>query len=286
MTGLSRWGLVALLCVAAPSGAGAAPYDPDILATWPVPPAVSSALAAQPLLQNGSFESNGGVGSNSFTGWTVQDSVPISGSWIAQKGTVVPFLGFPFPPPPNGAFAAVSAQEGPGTHLLFQDVIIPTGGATLRCQVFVANSTTDFIVPNPETLDPFGPPNQHARIDVMDPSAPADDVGAGVLLNVFITNPGDAGSASNPMTAYQMVTASLDAFAGQTVRLRFAEVDNQLFFQFAVDGCSILGRGAAVPALGQSALFALVLALLMLGMRRLALSSTISFLRPPGIGQQ
>ena len=34
-------------------------------------------------------------------------------------------------------------------------------------------------------------PNEQARIDIMDPAAEAFDVGAGVLSNLFQTNPGD-----------------------------------------------------------------------------------------------
>ncbi len=47
-------------------------------------------------------------------------------------------------------------------------------------------------------------------------SAPVDDVGTGVLQNLYQTMPGD------PLTDTLQVTADLSLYAGQTVRLRFA----------------------------------------------------------------
>jgi hypothetical protein len=81
----------------------------------------------------------------------------------------------------------------------------------------------------------------------MDPTAPVDDVGAGVLRNIFITAPGDPLVTTAPgdpqMTpVYRTIVADLSAFAGQRIRLRFAEVNNQLFLQMGVDkvrGCSV-----------------------------------------------
>ena len=59
--------------------------------------------------------------------------------------------------------------------------------------------------------------------------APAD-----VLLNAYQTLPGDP-----PVSGYTRVTADASAYRGQTVCLRFAEVDNQFFFHAAVDDINI-----------------------------------------------
>jgi len=80
-----------------------------------------------------------------------------------------------------------------------------------------------------------------------------------VLANLFQTNPGD------PLTngGYTTVSFSLDAFAGQTVRLRFAEIDNQLFFNVGIDNVRLEVPPAAVPALGPIGLLILTLALML-----------------------
>jgi hypothetical protein len=58
-------------------------------------------------------------------------------------------------------------------------------------------------------------------------------VGAGVLMNVFRTQPGDRRRFPIP------ISANLTAFAGQTVRLRIVEVDNQFYFNVGIDAVSI-----------------------------------------------
>ncbi|MGH7724380.1 MAG: hypothetical protein ACREOU_03035 [Candidatus Eiseniibacteriota bacterium] len=79
----------------------------------------------------------------------------------------------------------------------------------------------------------------------MDPAAPIADVGAGVLANLFQTTP-----SSPPTLGYTTLVANLTPFSGQTIRLRFAEVDNQLFFNVGIDAVSIQAEPMvpAVPA--------------------------------------
>ena len=183
----------------------------------PTAPAPRNTIQAN-LLTNGGFESG-------LTGWTVVSGG--SGSWFSQTGIFSPFSGFPVPPPPEGAFAAMSDQFGPGMRILYQDVTL-AGPAELSFELYVGNRAgVWFVGPN---LDHTGPPNQHLRVDIMDPSAPVDDTGAGVLLNVFLTDPGDPSEFG-----YISVTADLTPFAGQTVRVRFASVDNLFFMQTGVD---------------------------------------------------
>jgi len=202
-------------------------------------PARAKGLGVE-LLQNGSFEQNGGLGSNQFTGWTVVNLLdpagsPGSGDWFVQTGGNSPQNSFPVDPPTLGNSAAMTDQSGPGGHALYQDLTIPPGTTTasLNCDVFINNQATGFFVlPN---LDFSASPNQHARVDIMDPAAPVDDVGAGVLQNIFVNSPTDP-----TFQPYTTLSADLSAFAGQTVRLRFAEVDNQSFFNMGVDNCSLM----------------------------------------------
>ena len=169
---------------------------------------------------------NGGFETGNFTGWTVVNQVDGSGDWFVYSGTVSPLSFFTIAAPPEGNFAATSDQTGPGSHILFQDVALaPSQEHALSFILYYENQNGDFFTP--ASLDYTVFPNQQYRVDVMDPAAPVDSVAPGdVLANLFQTRVGDPASL-----APTLMTFSLSAFAGRTVRLRFAEVDNQFFFQ-------------------------------------------------------
>jgi hypothetical protein len=204
---------------------------------------------AAPILVNGDFEAGGG----SFTGWTVVNqpgSFPGS-NWFIQSGTVSPASGFSVPAPPGPTHAAMTDQVGPGTHVLYQDFTVPAGvsAATLTFDRFIGNRAGAFFSPN--TLDFNVSPNQQARVDIITTTANPFSVAPGdVLLNLFQTHPGDP-LVSGYTTQTNDLTAFLAAHAGETLRLRFAEVDNQLFFQFGVDRVNLdVTAGGGVPEPG------------------------------------
>ena len=87
----------------------------------------------------------------------------------------------------------------------------------------------------------------------MDPDAPDFDIGAGVLLSVFQTEPGDPLSLG-----YTTINFDLTDFSGTTVRFRAAEVDNQLFFEFMIDDvtCEAIPP-AQIPTLSEWGLIAM-----------------------------
>jgi hypothetical protein len=134
--------------------------------------------------------------------------------------------------------------NGPGTHVLYQDFLIPVGGATLSFALFVGNRDTDFFVPPNVGLD-FSTPalNQQARVDIVRTGAdPFSTAASDVLLNLFQTNPGmPLVSGYNVVTVD--VSALLAAHTGEMLRLRFAETDNVGPFQLGVDNV----RFAAIP---------------------------------------
>jgi VCBS repeat-containing protein len=174
--------------------------------------------------KNGGFE----LDSASLANWTALD-LSGSGGWFLQTGTFTPLTGFIVSSPPEGLHAAMTDMTGPGTHILYQDFVVPPS-AVLSFDFYVQNQAAVWAVPVPETLDFNVAPNQHIRADIMDPSAPADDVGSGVLMNIFLTH------GSDPFEfGYVTATADLSAFAGQTVRLRFAGVETEFFQFFGVD---------------------------------------------------
>ncbi len=208
---------------------------------------LSTATSAVELTSNGSFETNGGVGSATFTSWTVvreNSSALAAGNFFAQSGTHSPSAKLDVASAPAGSFSAMTDQAGPGRTAIYQDISVPaTGQVWLALRLFVLSQTDDFAAP--ASLDYNVVPNQQVRVDVMNPAANIWDVGAGVLTNAFITQTGSV-SASG----YVPVSINLLPFAGQTVRIRIAEVDNRHGLVVGVDQVSVTSVpvGTCAPA--------------------------------------
>jgi hypothetical protein len=191
---------------------------------------------ACPRTGNDGFEA-GAVNSNEIPCWTVADIG--TGSWCNQAGTAPP-LGpctggiAVVPPPPEGAQAAMAAQLGAGAHLLYRCGTLR--GGSIGFQLYLNNQAGVFI--GAPTLDPFAEPNQQFRVDLVRATAldadPFTVDPADVLMNLYQTEPGDA-----PESGYQQVTADAGAYVGQSVCLRFAEVDNQFYFNVGIDDVAL-----------------------------------------------
>jgi len=212
---------------------------------------------------NGGFEA-------AFSNWTRADQVGSEGTFALQTGTLSPVTLTPVPAPPQGLFAAMTDAEGPGSHVLYQDFLVTapvTANTTLSFSLFVGNRATAFSAP--PTLD-FGTPtlNQQARVDIMTTAAdPFSLAAADVLQNLFRTLPGDPlVSGYNTMTVD--VTALLNAHLNETLRLRFAEVDNVNLFQFGVDNVSFSSGPSGTVAEPSSWILALSALLGLASMRR------------------
>jgi len=185
---------------------------------------------------------NGGFETGDFTGWTVVNQPGGSGDWFVYSGTSSPLSGGPIAAPPEGTHAAVTDQTGPGSHVLYQDVALETGFKhTLSFDVYYDNRAGAFATP--ASLGFTVSPNQQYRVDIIRPTAPVTSVAPGdVLATVFQTKVGD------PLTlAPTPVSFDLSNFAGTTVRIRFAEVDNQSFFNASVDNVAVTSK-RALPA--------------------------------------
>jgi hypothetical protein len=232
--------------------------------------AAGSVAGAAELVVNGGFEQNGGAGTNVFTGWTVSDQAGSDGSFFAQTGTSSPPPNvITVPPPPQGSFSAMTSQGGPGSHIIYQNITIPPGASTrLTLALYINNQSGTFATPS--TLDYTAAPNQQARVDVMTTASAITDVGSGVLLNVYQTKVGDP-----PVSGYTQVAADLTPFAGQTVRLRIVEVDDEGFFNVGVDQVSV-DVAAPVPAMSDYTLIALGVLVLVAGFVTLRRRSPIA----------
>lgn len=197
--------------------------------------AAAEPAVAVPLITNGGFESG-------FSGWTRVDAVGSDGTFSQQTSTTSPINGDSVPAPPDGFFAAMSDAEGPGSHVLYQDFVVPAslGSAVLTFDLFIGNRADDFYTPSPASLD-FSTPalNQQARVDILRAGTdPFSVLSSDVLLNLLQTSPGDL-LVSGYTSFSTDLTALLTANAGQTLRLRFAETDNVFTFQLGVDNVSL-----------------------------------------------
>jgi len=194
--------------------------------------AAASSVHAVPVISNGGFEAG-------FTSWTRADQTGSEGTFFLQSGTTSPVNGDPVPAPPQGTTAAMTDAPGPGSHVLYQDFLVPTAGAaTLSFALFIGNRGDRFSTA--VSLD-FSTPalNQQARVDIVRSTAdPFSVAAADVFLNLYQTKPGDP-LISGYNTITTDITALLAAHVGETVRLRFAEVDNLAPFQVGVDNVSI-----------------------------------------------
>ena len=187
-------------------------------------------ILALPSAASAATISNGGFEAGAFTDWT--KSTQGSGDWFVYSGTTTP-NGQTVAAPPQGTKAAVTEQSGPGSHVLYQDVALDASAShTLTFKLYYRSSAS---LLSPNTLDHAGSPNQQYRVDVMGPAAPVRSVAAAdVLATVFKTQPGDPTTLA-PTT----ISFDLTPFAGQTVRLRFAEVDNRGTFYASFDDVAI-----------------------------------------------
>jgi CubicO group peptidase (beta-lactamase class C family) len=159
-----------------------------------------------------------------------------SGSWyVYSDGNTPPDpadsdpnVPFNVPHPPQGEHAAVTDMAGPGTRILYRDVVLE-GRFILHVTVFHVGSAPFASAPTLAFDRPDA--NQQFRIDLIDPSAPIDSVAKGdVRLNVFHTSPGD------PVRLEPTdVAVDVSALAGETIRLRLAGTDNAGPLRVGVD---------------------------------------------------
>jgi hypothetical protein len=202
---------------------------------------LSTPAAQAQLLSNSGFESG-------LTGWTVANAPGSFGSWLSQSGTGSPTNGFPVAAPVQGSFSAMTDAAGAGSHVLFQDFVVPVGvsAANLSFAYTVNNTSTAFVI-GPGLALASGP-NQQARVDIIATGAdPFSVAGSDVLQNIFQTNPGDPLHSGTYNFLSVNLTSLFQGHEGETLRLRFAEVDNQLFFNFGVDNVQLSASVGAVP---------------------------------------
>ena len=212
------------------TGLGAAAIVAALVGLAAVP-----AAHAAPAITNGGFESG-------FAGWTRADQLGSEGTFSVQSGTGSPVNGDLVPVPPEGLNAAMTDAQGPGSHVLYQDFVVPLGSAMLSFDLFIGNRADRFAIPPSGSLafdltSQTGSEtwNQQARVDIMKSgSDPFSVAAADVLQNLYQTQVVDP-LVSGYTTITRDLSALFAAHAGETLRLRFAETDNLYIFQLGVD---------------------------------------------------
>jgi hypothetical protein len=190
-----------------------------------------------PVLVNGSFESG-------LSGWTKSDSAGSDGMFFSQSGTTSPVNGDPVPAPSAGTFAAMTDAQGPGSHVLYQDFVVPSSlsptDSLIKFDLFIGNRAPFFATPTPASLD-FGINafNQQVRVDLLRGGTdPFSVLPTDIVQNLYQSKPGDTLVTTSYRTFGVDVRASLLSNLGQTLRLRFSEVDNVETLQLGVDNVS------------------------------------------------
>jgi hypothetical protein len=173
---------------------------------------------------------NGGFETGDFTHWNGANQISGSGDWFVYEGTESPLSAFRIAAPPQGNFAATTDQENPGSHILYRNIKLQSGMRhELSFYLYYRNRAGEFFAR--DTLDFRVEPNQQYRVDLLRPKADPFTVDPEVIrARLFRTGVGDP-NRKQPT----LMTFNLTRFAGDTVRLRFAAVENVFFFQASVD---------------------------------------------------
>ena len=202
----------------------------------------ASAAAATPvqLITNGDFETG------SLVGWTVSDLAGGSGTYsFDTPGTTTPISAHATQSTAaNGTGYAVSDQTGPGTHALRQAFTLASSSSVILSFDMFANDWDGGPILGGQGLNHVGAANQFARVDILSAGATAFDTGAGVLGNFFLGV--DAGADPHAFTHYSFDITSLVGNGG-SFQLRFAESDNQSYFNLGVDNVSIAANEVPEP---------------------------------------
>jgi hypothetical protein len=235
-----RFGLLAALVAAlviacagvvvAQSSTADSGYENPNAVTTPGAGAQSASDSASNVTVTTTGVPNGNFETGDFTHWNGANQIQGSGDWFVYEGTESPLSGFNIAAPPQGNFAATTDQEDPGSHVLYRNIKLAPGMRhELSFYLYYRNRAGDFFTRN--TLDFRVFPNQQYRVDLLRPKADPFTVNPDVIrARLFRTEVGDPNRL-----APTLFTFDLTRFAGKTVRLRFAEVDNQSFFQASVD---------------------------------------------------
>ncbi len=223
---------VALLAILAISALAYGGRDADAVASGG-----PGAAKANPTAGNWNFERGDLRGWHSRSFGSGDWYVYADGSKAPNPAETDPDVPFSVPAPPEGRYAAVTDMTAPGARVLYRDVKLD-GKRSLTFSLFYTSAGP---LASPDTLSFDGcEPNQQLRVEIMDASAPVTSTAPKhVLAKVFQTQPDDPSTIA-PRT----VSFDLSEWAGERVRIRFAQVDNSGPLRAGIDDVRLARVGS------------------------------------------
>ncbi|MFB3431188.1 MAG: hypothetical protein ABL309_09710 [Phycisphaerales bacterium] len=188
---------------------------------------------------------NPGFETGDLTGWSTFEANTVGEGIFraATGGSLLPLSGATAPPASAGDTLAISDMAAAGLRVLYQDITIPEN-ATLSFDLWWNNAAGFWV--NPDNMFPNPFPNQHARIDLIALDAPLNTTSPDDIALSLVTLDEDDPTQSGGWRGQQF---DLAALAGQTLRLRIAEVDNQGPLYVAVDNFALIPTPGATTLL-------------------------------------
>lgn len=192
---------------------------------------VAGGAHAGELLVNGGFETG------DYTGWTASVEGGSFGALtvVPNNGGAAPISGLPYQfNPAGGQFFSITDQGGAGSYSLTQSFTLTSAATVTISFDMFANDWAGVVIPNGR--DYTTGPNQNAEADILVGGADPFTNAPGDIVSVLY-GPGadNLNGNPNPWTSY---SSKLTLGAG-SYQIRFAETDNQFYFQQGVDNVSV-----------------------------------------------
>jgi hypothetical protein len=186
---------------------------------------------------------NGDFETGNFTGWTQTDDGGGSGGWnVTPDGTANCSSNVNAP---DGSFAALWDMGGPSFGILTHDLTVPADGV-LSVNYAYDNGLGSWDQDGTTPFD-LGVPNEWLRIDVIKSTAATDTLDpSDILATVFDSQTGTPAFTQSWVAG----TASLTAYAGQTVTFRVVSVNDEDCLPVWVDDLSVASTTGQVDRTG------------------------------------
>jgi hypothetical protein len=202
--------------------------------------AASSASSASGL----NILSNGGFESGSFSpGWSTDNAG--DGSWAVTSTGVTDDITAPTYTPFEGSDEALFDMEGGSSGVLLSAPFTVPEGSTLSLDLAYYNDATIWT----QTGSPFDltAAQEWLRVDVISASAAYNSFAPGDILTTLFDSQSGSPTYSQD---WETLSASLAAFAGQSVEIRVATANTESFLPVWIDGVDVTGNLPSVTGFG------------------------------------
>lgn len=179
---------------------------------------------------------NGGFETGDFTGWSANVESGSDGNLfvVPNDGGTAPDSGMPYAfNPAGGDLFALSDQHGSGSYALTQSFTLSSAATVHVSFDFFANNWDGG--PFNNGRDFHTSPNQNAEVNILTGTAnPFTNSSSDIVATLW-------GPGGNPTTSANPWATNTDALslAAGAYQIRFAETDNEGFFNMGVDNVSV-----------------------------------------------